>query len=274
MHHEVTRTVGPSVYLPEAESAASNFAKASKAAATIRAYRSDARDFTAWCAHHGLVSMPATIEVVVAYLASLARSGLKASTITRRRAAIAYMHRAAGFKPPTKSEAAKAVLAGIRRSIGTAVTRKAPISAKSVWTILEEVPDDLRGSRDRALLLIGFAAALRRSELVALDVTDIEESADGIFLRIRRSKTDQEGQGDFVSIPNGYKLRPVAALRDWLKAAGISEGPIFRSIKKGGELTSERLTDRSVADILKKRGAAAGLRKDQVPAGADGEETW
>jgi integrase len=169
------------------------------------------------------------------------------------------MHRAAGFEPPTRSEVAKAVLTGIRRSIGTAVTGKAPITAKGVHTILAEIPHDLRGLRDRALLLIGFAGALRRSELLALGVSDIEEGSDGIFLRIRRSKTDQEGQGDFVSIPNGYKLRPVAALRNWLEAADITEGPIFRSIKKGGKLTTNRLTDRSVADILKKRSAAAGL---------------
>jgi site-specific recombinase XerD len=125
--------------------------------------------------------------------------------------------------------------------------------------MLEDMPDDLRALRDGALLLIGFAGALRRSELVALNVEDIEHAQDGIFLQIRRSKVDQEGQGDFVSIPNGYKLRPVAALRAWLDAAGITDGPIFRSIKKGGHPTQERLTDRSVANIIKKRSSAAGL---------------
>lgn len=250
---------GAVVSLNEAESAASDFAKASKAPATLRAYRSDARDFTAWCARHGLEPMPARVETVAAYLASLARSGLKASTITRRRAAIAYMHRAAGLEPPTTSEAAKAVLAGIRRSIGTSVTSKAPITVKAARAMLEEMPEDLRGLRDRALLLIGFAGALRRSELVALDVDDIEEGAEGIFVRIKRSKTDQEGQGDFVSIPHGYRLHPVAALRAWLEAAGITEGAIFRSIKKGGQVTRQRLSSRSVADIIKKRSSAAGL---------------
>jgi integrase len=163
------------------------------------------------------------------------------------------------LEPPTTSEAVKAVLAGIRRSIGTAVTRKAPITVKAVRAMLEEMPDDLRGLRDRALLLIGFAGALRRSELVALDVADLEEGAEGIFVRIKRSKTDQEGQGDFVSIPHGFRLRPVAALKAWLQAAGVTEGPIFRSINKGGQLTRQRLSDRSVADIIKKRSATAGL---------------
>jgi site-specific recombinase XerD len=247
------------VSLKEAETAAADFAKASKSAATRRAYQSDAAHFAEWCHRQSLDPLPASIDTVVAYLAALAHSGLKASTITRRRAAIAYMHRMAGLESPTTSEGAKAVLAGIRRSIGTAVERKAPITAKAIRAMLDEMPDDLRGRRDRALLLIGFAGALRRSELVALDVEDIEEGSDGIFLRIRRSKTDQEGQGDFVSIPNGFKLRPVEALKAWLEAGGLTEGPIFRSIKKGGQLIEERLTDRSVADILKKRSAAAGL---------------
>jgi site-specific recombinase XerD len=263
MLHDLTRAVSQPVAvilsLSDAESAATDFAKASKAAATIRAYRSDARDFAAWCARYDLEPMPASVETIAAYLAALARSGLKASTITRRRAAIAYMHRAAGLEPPTQSEAAKAVLAGIRRSIGTAVTRKVPITVKAVRAMLEEIPEDLRGLRDRALLLIGFAGALRRSELVALGVEDIEEGADGIFVRIKRSKTDQEGQGDFVSIPHGFRLMPVAALKAWLQAAGITEGPIFRSIKKGGQVTRYRLSDRSVADIIKRRSAAAGL---------------
>jgi site-specific recombinase XerD len=203
--------------------------------------------------------LPASVDAVAAYLATLAASGLKASTITRRCAGIRYMHRLAGHESPTSNEALKAVLSGIRRSMGTAVTRKAPMTAKAIRAVMEEMTDDLRGLRDRALLLIGFAGALRRSELVTLDVEDIEEGVEGIFLQIRRSKTDQEGQGDFVSIPNGYKLRPVAALMTWLDAAGITDGPIFRSIKKGGQLTKERLTDRSVADIIKKRSAAAGL---------------
>jgi integrase len=112
------------------------------------------------------------------------------------------------------------------------------------------MPADLRGLRDRALLLLGFAGALRRSELVALNVEDLEETAEGSLVRIRRSKTDQEGSGDFVSIPHGSRLRPVAGVKAWLQAAGIIQGPIFRSIKKGGSVTLERLSDRSVAQIV------------------------
>jgi site-specific recombinase XerD len=142
--------------------------------------------------------LPASVETVAAYLAALAGSGLKASTITRRCAAIAYLHRVAGLEPPTSSEAIKAVLSGIRRSVGTSVTRKAPVTAEAVRAMIGGAETDLRSLRDRALLLLGFAGALRRSELVALDVADLEETAEGLLVHIRRSKTDQEGAGDFV----------------------------------------------------------------------------
>jgi integrase len=169
------------------------------------------------------------------------------------------MHRMAGYEPPTSSEAIKAVLAGIRRSVGASVTRKAPATAETVRAIIGEIPSDLRGLRDRALLLLGFAGALRRSELVALNVNDLEETTEGLHVRIRRSKTDQEGTGDFVSIPHGSRLHPVAGVKAWQQAAGIVEGPIFRSIKKGGSVTLERLSDRSVAEIIKRRMEAAGF---------------
>jgi site-specific recombinase XerD len=221
------------------EEAAGDFARASKSVATRRAYQSDAADFTSWCGTHGLEPLPANVSTVAAYLAGLAKAGLKASTITRRCAGIRYLHRMAGYDPPTSSEAIKAVLAGIRRTIGTSVTTKAPATAEAIRAILQEMPSDLRGLRDRALLLLGFAGALRRSELVALNVSNLEETAEGFHIHIRRSKTDQEGAGDFVSIPHGSRLRPVAAVKEWLQAAGVTEGPIFRSIKKGGLVTPE-----------------------------------
>jgi integrase len=129
------------------------------------------------------------------------------------------MQRMAGYDPPTTNEAIKAA-SGIRRSIGTAPTSKAPTTAETLRAIAAEIPNDLRGIRDRALLVLGFPAALRRSELVALNVEDLEESPEGMHVRIRRSKTDQEGAGD-----DGSHLRPVAAVKAWL-AAVISEGPI------------------------------------------------
>jgi integrase len=185
---------------------------------------------------------------------------MKASSITRRCAGLRYMHRVAGLEPPTNSEAIKAVLAGIRRTLGVAPVRKAPATAEAIEAMLAVTPaDSLRGLRDRALLLLGFAAALRRSELVALDVEDIESDVDGVRVIIRRSKTDQEGAGDVVPIPNGTKLKPVAAILAWLEAARIDEGPVFRPITRGGVVRSQRLTDCSVAEIVKAKAEAAGL---------------
>ena len=249
--------------LEEAAGAAGDFAKASKSAATRRAYQADAADFVRWCKRQGLQPLPATVDTVAAYLAALAAAGLKASTITRRCAGIGYMHRIKGMEPPTTSEAIRAVLSGIRRTIGSSVTRKAPATAETVGVIVAAIPTDLRGLRDRALLLTGFAGALRRSELVALDVVDLEESSEGFIIRIRRSKTDQEGVGDFLSVPYGSRLRPVRALKDWVRAAGITEGPIFRPIRRGSNVVeTERLTDRSVANIVKAHAEAVGLDPD------------
>src|SRR5688572_7817403 len=187
MLQEIAVREDQSVALRDASIAASEYAQASKAMSTRRAYQADAADFALWCKQQGVEALPANVDAVAAYLATLAASGLKASTITRRCASIRYMHRLARHESPTNNEALKAVLSGIRRNIGTAVTRKGPITAKAIRAMLEEMPDTLRGLRDRALLLIGFAGALRRSELVALNVGDIEEGADGIFLQIRRS---------------------------------------------------------------------------------------
>jgi integrase len=169
------------------------------------------------------------------------------------------MHRIGGHEPPTNSEAIKAVLAGIRRELGVAPTRKAPCTAEAIEAMLAFAPaHTLKGLRDRALLLLGFAGALRRSELVALDVADLESDAEGVRVIIRRSKTDQEGAGDFVPIPNGTKLRPVAALLAWLEAAGIVEGPIFRPINRHGRIACQRLTNSSVAEIVKGYAELAG----------------
>jgi site-specific recombinase XerD len=125
--------------------------------------------------------------------------------------------------------------------------------------MIDEIPTDLRGLRDRALLLLGFAGALRRSEVVALNVEDLKETSEGLHVNIRRSKTDQEGAGDSVSIPHGYRLKPVQAVKDWLQAANIDSGPIFRPVLKGNRLIAQRLTAQTVALIVKERAEAAGL---------------
>lgn len=245
--------------LTDALRAASNYAAAEKSEATRRAYRSDWADFVGYASALGRVQLPADPLTLAAYISHLADGGRKYSTIRRRVAAIAYAHRLKGLAPPDAAEPVKAVLRGIRRRIGVAVERKAPATARAIAQMLKRLPDTLAGKRDRALLLLGFAAALRRSEIVALNVEDLEFNDDGVIVHLRRSKTDQDGAGQMVAVPSGRKLMPVEAVQAWLVAAAISEGPVFRPISKGGHLQASRLTDRSVADIIKRSAARAGL---------------
>jgi site-specific recombinase XerD len=237
-------------------------AEAEKCPATRLAYRSDWKDFSAWCDRSlpaQMSALPATSETVAAYIAHLAYTGRCASTISRRLAAIAYTHKLKGLEPPTALETVRAVNRGIRRHIGTKKGQKSPVTAVALAEMLNFVGADLGGLRDRALLLIGFAAALRRSELVALHVSDLEAHEDGLLLHIRSSKTDQEGAGETIAVPRGEQLRPVDALQAWLVAAAISEGPIFRAIEKGGRVNQKALSDKSIAEIVKRYAAAAGL---------------
>lgn len=249
--------------LNDALDAAQAYAKASKSANTVRAYRSAYADFCQWCETVERSPLPALPETLAAYLAHLAEQGRKAGTIRHRLAAIAAAHRAKGLEAPTTDFRVRAVHGGIRRRLGTRPNQKAPATASAIAKMLKRVPaDTLAGKRDRALLLIGFGAALRRSELVALNVEDIETAAEGVIVTIRKSKVDQEGRGATVAVPNGRKLMPVAALRDYVSAANLSAGPLFVRIGKGDRVTGGRLTPQSVALIVKKYARAAKLDAD------------
>jgi integrase len=179
--------------------------------------------------------------------------------LDRRVAAIRYAHKLAGIQTPTDAEGVKATMRGIRRTFGGARNKKAPAVAAKMLGMVAAAPDSLAGQRDRALLLLGFAGAFRRSELVALDVADIAEKETGLLVTIRGSKTDQERQGETIAIARGDNACPVKALREWLDAAGIEAGPIFRPIDKGGTVRGSRLTCRSVANIVKAYAARAGF---------------
>ncbi len=253
-------TVVVSAELNDALGSAFDYARNQKSPATLRAYASDWRHYAAWCKTVSAEPMPRpddpdglrlSTNVVAGYLAHLADSGLKANTINRRAAAITFTFRAAGLTPPTAVESVKGLQRGIRRTIGTAVTRKAPATDKHVRAMIKALPGTLTGLRDRAVLAIGFATGMRRSELVALDVRHIERVPEGIRLLIERSKTDQEGAGRQVSVPRGNKLKPVLHLDAWLVAAGITVGALFRPVGKGGRVVDTRLTGRSVAEIVK-----------------------
>jgi site-specific recombinase XerD len=241
------------VEFTEALELAADFAKASKAKATQEAYGSDFRIFDSWCRARGLDALPATPAAVCGFLADEASAGKRASTLGRRLAAIRYFHRAAGYDTPTGDEKVKATLSGIRRTIGAAPVRKKAATSDIVLGMVGGKGASLRDLRDRAILLIGFAGAFRRSELVALNVEDLEWTAEGVLITIRRSKTDQEGLGRKVAIPHGETACPVSALKAWLEVAQIATGAIFRRIwnRRAQRITDKRLAPRNVAAIVK-----------------------
>ncbi|MCJ2070049.1 tyrosine-type recombinase/integrase [Methylobacterium sp. J-030] len=241
---------------------------ASKADATVRAYRSDVQVFQAWCERYGFRSLPASPEAVAGFLAHEADAGRSASTIGRRLAAIRYGHKLAKAADPTDDEDVRATMKGIRRRVGVAPTQKAAATVDVLQMLLARIPDTLTGKRDRALLALGFAGAFRRSELVALDVADLIEDPEGLRVMVRRSKVDQEGRGFEKAIPTGRFIQPVRLVREWLSAAGITVGPVFRPVSRSGRVRGNcaqlapqatRLTDRSVANIIKAYCTAAGL---------------
>jgi site-specific recombinase XerD len=247
----------PASLAPELERAG-ELAQEEKSAATRRAYGSDFAIFRAWCHRGGANPLPALPATVAAFLAHEAGRGTRPSTIGRRVAAIRYAHKLTGHPVPTDDERVKATVRGIRRSLGTAPRKKHPALAEHLVAMSLGMGRSLKGIRDRALLLLGFAGAFRRSELVALDCEDIEETEQGLRITIQRSKTDQEGAGATIAIVRGSTACPVAALAAWRKAAGITSGALFRSVRKDGTVGG-RLTDQSVADILKTHAKRVGL---------------
>jgi site-specific recombinase XerD len=244
---------------PEIESAAA-YARAEKAAATRRAYRSDFALFRCWCETKRLPALPASREAVAAFLAVEANRGAKVATISRRLAAIRYAHKLAGHEPPTNSEAVKATLRGIRRTAGSAPARKTPATADKLVAMVAKAGTNLKGLRDRALLLLGFAGAFRRSELVALNMADLEFCAGGLSVIIRKSKTDQDGLSATIAIALGSIACPVDAVRAWIRAAGISDGPLFRPVTRTGKISQRRLSARAVAELVKTYARRAGLK--------------
>jgi integrase len=245
---------------------AREYATDSKSAATRRAYAADLRCFEGWCARHGVLPYPLAPAPAAMYLAFLAENKALA-TITRRRAAITVAHRDRGFdESPFAHRAVREVWNGIRRSLG-AVPQNArtALLMEDLRRVVAPLGTGLRDLRDRALLLVGFAGAFRRSEVVGLDVADVRFVAAGLEVTLRRSKTDQEGAGRLVGIPYGSRLEtcPVRSLRAWLDAAGIDAGPLFRGVC-GQRASSERLTPASVALVVKRRAKAAELDSSRL----------
>lgn len=215
---------------------AAAYGRATRAPSTRAAYVRDWAAFEAWCRRAGLPALPAVPATVGLYLTDLAAQ-LAVATLGRRLAAIIVAHRLAGQPFEAGHPAIRDVLRGIRRGCGTAQRRVAPATTAIARAMAASCSETPLGWRDRALILVGFAAALRRSELVALQVADVAIAPEGARLTLRRSKTDQEGAGEVVGVVRtGTSICPVLALQAWLEASEIAAGPVFRSVDRHGRV--------------------------------------
>jgi integrase len=251
----------------KADAAVEHFIRESLSENTRAAYRADLAHFTAW----GGV-LPATADLVAHYLADYADT-LAPASLARRVATLSKVHAANDWPNPCQSEVVRATLRGIKRVKGTAQDQARPLLREDLFLILDAMGDDTRAQRDRALLLIGWAGGFRSSELVGLDWSDVEEVREGLVLHLRRSKTDQMGQGRKIGVPLGRtRYCPVAALAAWRKASG-DDGPIFRPVDRHGHIQRDRLRSDAVSTILRDRltggghSLRAGLATSAIKAG-------
>jgi integrase len=246
---------------PELVQQARAYASAATSENTRKAYARQWAAFTAWCSSRGLASFPAEPSTVALYASDLAQQGRKVATIEQAMAAVSGAHGAAGLPSPREDANLRRVLRGIRRELTVAQRQAAPILKDQLHAMVEAVGQSKKGQRDAALLLVGFAAALRRSELVGLEVRDVAFTVEGLVITLRRSKTDQTGEGRKVpvSYSGTVAVCPVRALRAWLDTAGIVEGPLFREVNRHGQVQAAALTGRSVSRLVKDAAQAAGL---------------
>lgn len=232
-----------------------NSLSVTKANHTIDAYESDWNDFCDWCRYHHQTSYPAQPETIVNYINDLADYA-KASTIRRRISAISENYNASGdhVENPCRAWIVKEALIGLTRLKGTVQKGKTPIYWEEIEEMIHRMDlTSLQALRDRAVLLLGFMGAFRRSELAGLDVEDIRKYPQGIVVTIRHSKTDQTSAGQQIGIPylSHSSMDCIHALQEWLTAAGITSGPLFRSFLKNGKVSSRRLSDKSINLIVK-----------------------
>jgi len=254
-----TLAIVPNSECPALDPGVAAFVEASKAENTRKAYATDWQHFEEWCNAGREVSLPAFPETVARYISVLAESR-KPSTIQRRLASISVAHQAAGYPSPAGAPVVRATMQGIRRTLGMAQRQAAPLMVEHVRRAVGLMGDSLQDTRDKAVLLLGLAGAFRRSELVALDVADLDFREQGVVVTLKRSKTNQGGQAETKDIGYGTHAAtcPVRALKLWLEQGNISEGPIFRPIAKleGRPL---RLGDRAIARIVKGAAQRIGL---------------
>ena len=241
-----------------------NNLKSSKANNTLRAYKSDFRDFGAFCAKHSLNSLPTEPKIVSLYLTHLSKNS-KISTLRRRLVSISMVHKLKGHYLDTKHPIIVENLMGIKRVKGSIQKGKKPILISHLKTIInvidQQKTEEVKKLRDKSIILVGFGGGFRRTELISIDYEDLDFVSEGVKINIKRSKTDQFGEGMIKGLPyfNNKIYCPVINLKKWLEISKIKSGPIFRRFAKGSALTEKRLTDQSVVLLIKEYLNLAGI---------------
>ena len=237
----------------------------SKSHNTIRAYKSDFKDFELFCVKNGFKSMPSDSKIVSLYLTYLSTNEVKMSTLKRRLVSIGVIHRLKGHYLDTKHPSIIENIMGIKRRKGSIQKGKKPIlisNLKNIINVIDEIKDDeIKRSRDRTIILIGFSGGFRRNEIVSLDYDDLDFVNEGLKINLKKSKTDQYGEGSIKALPffDNPNYCPVKSLQKWLDYTKIDSGPVFRRLNKGSKLTENRLTDQTVAILIKKYLQLAGI---------------
>jgi site-specific recombinase XerD len=239
--------------------------KSSKANNTIRAYKSDFNDFSLFCIQNGFKSLPSEPKIVSLYLTHLSTKDIKISTLKRRLVSIGVIHKLKGHYLDTKHPSIIENIMGIKRRKGSVQKGKKPILINNLKNIInaidEEKKDEIKKIRDRSIILIGFSGGFRRNEIVSLDYDDLDFVPEGLKITLKRSKTDQFGEGTLKGLPyfDSSQYCPVLSLKKWIETSNIKSGPLFRRFSKGSKLTDYRLTDQTVALLIKKYLDLAGI---------------
>ena len=239
--------------------------QSSKANNTVRAYKSDFNDFGIFCAQNGFKSLPSDPKIVSLYLTHLSTKDAKMSTLKRRLVSIGVIHKLKGHYLDTKHPAIIENILGIKRRKGSFQKSKKPILINSLKKIIDAIDqedkEEIKKLRDRSIILIGFSGGFRRNEIVSLDYDDLDFVPEGLKINIKRSKTDQFGEGFTKALPyfDGSKYCPVASLKNWIEISNVTSGPVFRRFVKGSKLSEKRLTDQTVALLIKEYLNLAGI---------------
>ena len=239
--------------------------QSSKANNTVRAYKSDFNDFGIFCAKNGFKSLPTEAKIVSLYLTHLSTKNAKVSTLKRRLVSIGVIHKLKGHYLDTKHPAIIENIMGIKRRKGSIQKAKKPILINSLKIIInvidEQKKEEIKKLRDRSIILIGFSGGFRRNEIVSLDYEDLDFVPEGLKINIKRSKTDQFGEGFTKALPyfDNSQYCPVVSLRNWMNISKITSGAVFRRFNKGSKLSEHRLTDQTVALLIKQYLQLAGI---------------